>query len=1090
MRISIVVAGFVCALVAREALAGNVVLKKVLFPNTLAGVTGPSTAPTSAPLSQPIVFVFSGAPAFPNSISTSIRITVDPSNGKGQPIGLPALGDFEVAGSTLIFRPRLPTGPVPDGFAPGTDIATDSSLPGLLPDTIYRIEVPQKTPNSITNLTGSDVVLPLAFTTKPAVAGPLLVPSLFSNAPSKAPKVAKAKLKPKAGTSGISPNLYTDPANLFSSIPPSKRPPFRLRFNGALDPQADNIASTRIRLRVTRDANGQPVDKVVATEVVLTSNSPDGATVLVYPMSILPLGCTLTLEVSNELRSLIGTMANDGAMPETFKKIADYHIATDPTVGQPIDDSIDETFDTVAHFDPSVAVTEGAQVAGWNANESHSLRASFGFGGDGALGRFEAPDIDITINIDTDFQALPLFSGATPDAAPGTAVKGGVFDFTTFHLPPNVTLRARGSNPLVITCTGECVIEGLIDLDGADGTSDDTFDSAIAPMPGGQAGAGGGKGGDGHPVQLPAGGDFNFMQSPPFGQSGFAPRTKENPHPTSGGGGGGQSGATQPWPFPNNQCSSPADQGDGSRGSGGGGGSFNSFLPNIGATSVNNVGPEPNGVYVSGRRGGVGIGNHLPVTFDGTKPIPGEPACYQAAPGNPTNAVARVNPNPTFAEAYNQGLIFDNPTALGLMNVAASNWAQTKKVTLAGAAGPFTFPDSDPTNNFIGPGGEIADVRGGQGGGGGGTRTEGLAQICKPIIFVALGLPFTVNDARGAGGGGGGGAIKIAALGKIEFKGSKARISARGANGGGSEETENGGRGGNGGGGAGGCIVLQSATQVLLNDPTLPSPYVLDVTAGCGKDALLLAVNPSLGLAGGEQRTLQVGDGGPGAPGLIQIHVPEGTTGSINTAKVGGDVNYSAFNMDCGAGAFDGMDPFPALVPFEKTPTPLTPQSIGRSTWYDLGLVTSEFRPLIGTSAGLLGGPLFGVPGAGPFFHGTDPLTGLVETDALGNVLTPFANDIEVDSPGLLAADFIPQGVGHVYQSVKVEFQGADESTTNPGLPDLATATTFVTDPTLLNGKRFLRWQVTFDIATNDLFPVSPSTPRPQVNFLRVPFRY
>jgi hypothetical protein len=1083
---------FMSAAVALLALsasadAANIALKKIAFPNTMTGTTGPSTSPGSAPLSQVVVFEFSGTPQFLNSVGSSIRITVDPSNNKGQPIGLAALGDFEIDGSIVIFRPRLPSGPVPDGFAPGTDIANDLTMPGLLPDTIYRIEVPIGTPNSIVNLTKSKVVLPLTFTTKPAVAGPLLIPSLYSNAPNKAPKVNKDKVKPKPGATGLSPNLFSDPAGLFTSIPKSKKPPFKIAFNAPVDPQSDNVSVEKIRLRVTQDGDGDPLDQVLATEVVLTSNTQSGATISVYPLTILPLGGTIVLEISDLFRALSGTTKNDGSTAEKFQTIAKYRVAVGPGGSAPIDDELIEKFDDVTKQDATIAFTEALQVAGWDSNNSDILRASFGFGGDGGLGRFLPPDDQITIHLDTDFQTFPLFSGATPDAAPGTVVQGGVFNFTDFWLPPNVTLRPRGTNPLVITCTGECLIEGTIDANGDIGTTDVTFDSALASAPGGQGGPGGGKGGDGHPVVLPAGGKLQFMQTPQFGQSGFGPKTKTNPNPTSGGGGGGQSGCTYPWNFGNNQCADYSETGDGSRGSGGGSGGFAPFFPNIGATSMGGIGPEPSNVLISARRGAVGIGNHLPVTFNPALPIPGEPLAYQATAGNPTNAVARVSPNPTFQVAYQQGLIYDNPSPT-VMNVNASNWAKTTKVTLFGDPGPMTFTDSDLDNNFIGPGGEISDIRGGQGGGGGGTRTEGLSQICKAVIFTQLQLPFTVNDAKGVGGGGAGGAVMIQALGKIEFRGANAKIHCKGAQGGAAEEIGAGQRGGSGGAGSGGCIILQTATTVVMNDPNLTTLYVLDVSGGPGRDGATLLTGATNGVAGGETRTLQVGDGAPGGPGMVQIHTPDSS--SINLLKIGAEVNLSAYNINAGTGANDGTDRVDPLVPMTKTPTPLTSNSVARSTWYDLGLVTSDFRPQIATSAGLLDGPLFGVPGEAPYFEGTDPNTGLVLTDAVGNLTVPFTTDIEVDSPDLFKSDFIPNGPSY-FQTVKVEFQGADDDVLNPGLPDIAGATPWTTDARDLNGKRHVRWQVTFNIASNPgVSPVQPSTPRPVVNLLRIPFKY
>jgi len=141
------------------------------------------------------------------------------------------------------------------------------------------------------------------------------------------------------------------------------------------------------------------------------------------------------------------------------------------------------------------------------------------------------------------------------------------------------------------------------------------------------------------------------------------------------------------------------------------------------------------------------------------------------------------------------------------------------------------------------------------------------------------------------------------------------------------------------------------------------------------------------------------------------------------------------------------------------------------------------------TGAGSLAGPIFGIPGTGPFFRGTDANTGRVVTDAAGNVLDPFDNDIDVDAPDLLADNFVPNGPTY-FQSVEVRFQGADEDAANPGSPDLATATPFVTDITLVNGKRFIRWQIDFDIASGGSGVPQPATPRPQVNFLRIPFKY
>lgn len=1066
MRIHVALAIAWACFAGLDAQAGKISLERVMFPKALGAAKGTTTPPTQAPLSQEILFEFSGEPKFSGSVAAAIRITVAQQNLQGQPLGMQAFGDFEVDGNLVRFTPRLPTSSLPDGFGPTSEIAVDIGMPGLLPATLYRIDLEIGTPNAISNLKGSKIPLPLTFTTKSAIAGDLLIESLYSNLVGKEVEVEKSKTKPKSGTSGLDPNAFSDPAGLFTNIPKAKRPPFRLRFDGPVDPQATNFEDSRIRLRATRDANGAPLDSVFASEAVLTSNTSSGASVLVFPLSILPFGATLELEVAHAFRSLGGTpiSAESG-----FFSVAKYTVATDPTPGTPILDALFEDFDDAVRQDPSITASEGLALASWDGGNDDVLRAGFGFGGSGALGRFEPPEIVSTIQLDTDFQMFPLGSGATPDAQPGTVVHGGVFHFTRFHLPKGVRLRIRGSNPVVITCSQECLIEGVIDLNGEPGTDDVTFDSAIAPAPGGEAGPGGGRGGAGHPVKLPLGGNLLAMLPPTFGESGFAPG---NVGP--GGGGGGESGCTLPWPgFLNDPlCAGAAAPGDGSRGSGGGGGSFVRFLPNNGA-----AGPEPNGVKVSGRRGAVGLGNHKPVLYSPNLQSPGEPAVYQALPGNPTNAVAQLNTNPTFRAAYESGLVYDSPP---LMNVANSVFANSIRILRFGDAGPSVFTDSDDGNDFFGPNGELAKLQGGQGGGAGGSRTEGLTIGCKPLIFSTLNLPLTVLDSKGGGGGGGGGAMMIQALGPITIDGSTARIFARGGNGGGGETTGNGDKGGNGGGGAGGCVILQSGTKVALPDPGFFIPIVIDVSPGLGVDAAILGVGAAPGVANADAGTLQVGDSGPGAPGLVQIHAPD--TSEVATSKIVAFVNYSAFNI-----ASNAVGIYSPLVDMAKTPSFITPTSFARSTWYDLGAATSEFRPAVPTAAGSLPGPVFGVPGEGPFFQGTDPATGLVETDALGNVLNPYQNDIEVDSPDLLKADFIPKN-GAASQRVAVAFQGADEDPDHPGLPDLATATPWLTDVTELNGKRFLRWQIRFELAVGG--PATANVPRPQVNFLRIPFRY
>ena len=1057
--------------------AGSVKLKAVRFPTSITGEGGTTTPPGSAPVSQRIVFEFTGTPEIGPGIAQGLKIRVADTNNGGQPIGLVAYGTYEVKGNKVIFSARLPKTAVNNGFSTTSDVAGNAALPGLLPNTEYEIDATIGEPNSVLNLkkvtTGAG--LPLKFTTTGVLA------DFFSNASSDPVKAKKGKVKPVSGTKGLAPSVYADPAGLFGGIKASKRPPISVQFNGPLNTHPANFTRNYLRLRAVETPAGAPESEVLGGTMVLVENTPKKSKILLYPTGNLPLGHKLVLELSSKLLAL--SFAQQGAgQPETFQKLATYTVAKDPNPGTAVDEFLEETFDNVVRQDTSIAA-EGQQLASWDSSNNNVLKSSFGFGGDGELGRFSPPTGDsVTIFLDTDFQAFPLFSGATPEAQPGTVVLGGVFNFTDFDLPPNAKIISRGTNPLIITCTGYATIEGVIDLNGANGQSDDTFDSAMTPMPGGSPGAGGGRGGDAHPVFVPPGAtSLVFIQTPAFGESGYAPGNL-----VPGGGGGGQCGCSLPWSaFSGGNCSSYSPAGDGSRGSGGGGGSFNVFLPN---------GPEPTNVPVSGRRGAIGIGNHLPVPFAPSEEIPPAPFAYQATPGNPTNAVAMANPNLTFREAWLSGMVYDTGSNFNI----STNWAVSKRVLMFGEAGPAVFVDGSDENDFIGPGGELAAIQGGQGGGGAGTRTEGLDQKCKQAIFLNAQLPFTVLDARGGGGGGGAGALLMQALGVLEIRGANASIEAQGGHGGGGEGTQSSSRGGAGGGGSGGAIILQSATNVVMNN-SLPS-VAIDVSGGCGANAINLSNNANYGTPGADTGVLQFADGGPGGPGIVQIHVPEGAPDMVDESAVNAwvfkTVNQvsSSQSIQCagtGSPPFTGQSAFNPLVDSSKTPTPLTPRSVARSTWYDLGAVTGEFRPPVITSAGPIDGPVFGVPGVGPFFRGTDVNSGLVTTDTNGFVLDPFNNDIEVDSPDLLRSDYIPNGESDPhFQSVEVFFQGANESGPFPGTPDSATETAWVSDITLLNGFQFIRWELQFDIATNVAQPPQPSTPRLQVNRLRIPLKY
>ena len=78
-------------------------------------------------------------------------------------------------------------------------------------------------------------------------------------------------------------------------------------------------------------------------------------------------------------------------------------------------------------------------------------------------------------------------------------------------------------------------------------------------------------------------------------------------------------------------------------------------------------------------------------------------------------------------------------------------------------------------------------------------------------------------------------------------------------------------------------------------------------------------------------------------------------------------------------------------------------------------------------------------------------------------------------------SDFIPTNA-----TIKVEFQGANAITEGSKEVDPATITSWATFPSIADGLQFIRWRITFDLTAKTSDPLSPETPRPTVQSIRV----
>ena len=635
--------------------------------------------------------------------------------------------------------------------------------------------------------------------------------------------------------------------------------------------------------------------------VELQSNDADGALVRLDPMSLLPFDQELVVMQRNTLASLFGTSAvnADATQPAApLGAIERLRVRTAQPLDQGapfVDDTFVEAFDDDAREDPSIAST--APPAEWASGQpqggtSGGLRASVGVSDASPLGDFRPqpepgfdpgqlvykqllddgePVLDTAsaglhvVLLDTDAQAFPLADGSTPGSSTQTTVYGGHFAFHDVIVPAGVHVVVRGSNPLRITATGRVEIDGLIDLCGTSAPSDDTFNSGFLPVPGGAGGPGGGRGGDGHPTRFAPGGTHAIDQyvTPERGERGLGPVLDAfgglSFAPVGGHGGISTLGYE---PAGNGLPKlDEATNREYHRPPGGGGGSF----------------------LFRGDTSHVGTGSYRvqgESTWFPFDKCPLDDKIHDALYGNGESIASGVPGATPIQCVWMQGTPAD-----------------PVRFQPGAEPGELVFRDDDPTNDFIGPGGELPAVIGGQGGGGGGSRIDSMrhklwsissqgdplpappAPPYYPLLWTGIYLSPTVFDAKGGGGGGGGGAFHLRAFGDVRI-GATGQIIAHGGNGGGSEVASNTSSPGGGGGGSGGAVIIEAAGAIRLQgepghtlagftDLDGDGGAAIDVSGGFGRDA---KTDPAGGTTfAGLTFEATRSDGGQGGFGLVQL---------------------------------------------------------------------------------------------------------------------------------------------------------------------------------------------------------------------------
>lgn len=345
---------------------------------------------------------------------------------------------------------------------------------------------------------------------------------------------------------GLLENGMEVPLNLYSR--PETRVAIYLEFNQPINPSAENVSPSRLRLQY--DANPDPAVQAwtpISTQIDLVANcTTSGSTVRLTPIGVLPQDRDLRVFISAEFEDLVG---DRNILPlADFARMTSDYFRDGLGFPLPFTDEIRETF-LVGGVQPGsiqdANVVFDGPPANWNGG---SLSAAFGFSGSGGPGG----NFDFHIPPNTDFifdTSATLVTGG-PGGLPVAQqlVIGGRLDVRNLFIPSSSTLRIQGPNPALILASGTVTIQGSIAVNGNPGRSVFTVNTPTLPEGGASGQAGGGRGGTGSYITTgptPRGGAgfgaFNVEgQGGEGGESGYGTNGGTNGanRKVAGGGGG------------------------------------------------------------------------------------------------------------------------------------------------------------------------------------------------------------------------------------------------------------------------------------------------------------------------------------------------------------------------------------------------------------------------------------------------------------------------------------------------------------------------------------------------------------------------
>ncbi len=328
------------------------------------------------------------------------------------------------------------------------------------------------------------------------------------------------------------------PLNLYSR--PEQQVAVVLFLNQPLEPSTANISTTFVQFEyLSSTSNWEPV----GTDLTLVENCSDaGSALRLEPVGLLPQETELRVIIREGFGDIVGdrTLLDTVGFAQMVSDAPDHLPGDD--LGEPADgaDELLESFDSASLED--VEAASANPHADWNNGE---LVASFPFSGTGGPnGNFDwfiPPGTDFVL----DTTSASITGGPGGDQTTTQSVINGVVDVRDLFLPGTSSIIIQGPNVCTILATGSVTIDGEIIVDGASSRGVTTLNTTNLPEPGAVGNAGGGKGGTGSYLttqSTPRGGNAFG----PFGQSNGGGQGGETSYSTAGiearrgaGGGGG-----------------------------------------------------------------------------------------------------------------------------------------------------------------------------------------------------------------------------------------------------------------------------------------------------------------------------------------------------------------------------------------------------------------------------------------------------------------------------------------------------------------------------------------------------------------------